>query len=267
MLPEAKTDDLLYVTNVYTVTVYTYPSGKHVGTIKLPARPELDCSDSVGDVFVGDGDIVYEYAHGGKKPIATFTDSGYLAAGCASDPTTGNLAVAWDEGFSNGYIDVYPGAKGSPVTYSYGNLLPDQCGYDNKGNLYADGIVEDVGIEFVELPKGASSLQALSLNQSFGGPGSVQWDGKYLAIGDDSTNEIYRFMISGSSGTLEGSTSLGGLKEDVVQWWIQGKTVIGAEGEPSNIFYWDYPTGGNPTKDITKAVFAPAGVTVSLAKK
>jgi hypothetical protein len=33
MLPEAKSEDLLYVSNVYTITVYSYPKGKLVGTL------------------------------------------------------------------------------------------------------------------------------------------------------------------------------------------------------------------------------------------
>jgi len=52
MLPEAKADDLLYISNVYTVTVYSYPKGKHVGTLKGFYEPFGECSDSAGNVFI-----------------------------------------------------------------------------------------------------------------------------------------------------------------------------------------------------------------------
>jgi len=99
MLPEAKNEDLLYITNVYTVTVYSYPGGKHVGTPKHFYRPESECADKNGDVFIADG-AIYEYAHGGKKPIETLDPAPLSAQGCASDPTTGNLAVALNYGNS-----------------------------------------------------------------------------------------------------------------------------------------------------------------------
>ncbi len=34
MDPEAINDDLLYISNVYNVTVYSYPKGRRVGTLK-----------------------------------------------------------------------------------------------------------------------------------------------------------------------------------------------------------------------------------------
>jgi hypothetical protein len=36
-----------------------------------------------------------------------------------------------------------------------------------------------------------------------------QWDGKYQVIGDDEAYKIYRFTVSGSSGTLEDTVTLG----------------------------------------------------------
>ena len=266
MLPEAKSEDLLYITNVYTVTVYSYPQGKLVGTLKHFYRPAAECSDKAGDVFIVDGGIIYEYAHGGKKPIQTLSTSPLGGQGCASDPTTGNLAVALDYGDSYGDLAVYPQAKGTPTLYSNAKMLFNFCGYDDSGNLYADGIFEGVGLGFVELPKGGSGLIKLTLNQSLEAAGAVQWDGRYLAIGDDEVNKIYRFAISGSSGTLEDTVSLGDA-QTVMQWWIQGKKVIGADDIPSTVWYWDYPAGGNSIKAITKGVFHPFGATISVAKK
>jgi hypothetical protein len=83
MLAEAKSDDLLYISDVDTVTVYSYPKGKHVGTLKGFYRPLGECVDNAGNVFIADGrDSILEYAHGGKKLIQTLTLSGYGAQSC-----------------------------------------------------------------------------------------------------------------------------------------------------------------------------------------
>ena len=93
MLPEAKNEDLLYVTNYSVVTVYTYPQGKLVGTLRGFNSASGACVDAAGDVFVANFKpfAVYEYAHGGTKRIATYKGVG--AYSCALDPVSGDLAV------------------------------------------------------------------------------------------------------------------------------------------------------------------------------
>ena len=268
MLPEAKTDDLLYVTNVHTVTVYTYPKGKHVGTLKGFYRPLGECADQAGDVFIADGgDSISEYPHGGKKPIQTLTLSGYGAENCAVDPTTGNLAVTWDDNFTKGYVAIYKNGSGNPTLYTNGDMLFAWCGYDPAGNLYVDGSPNNENkFLFAELPEGSGTMQTITLNQSFEYWGPVQWDGKYVAVGDGEANKIYRFAISGSSGTLEGTVDLGSA-QSVYQWVIDGKKVVGADDLPNTVWYWGYPAGGSPIKSITKDVFHPFGATISKAMK
>ena len=269
MQPDASKHDLLYVTNNYDVTVYSYPRGRLVGTLKHHFfRPLTECSDKAGNVYVTDGDNVFIYAHGGTKPFRTLTYSGALTVGCSSDPTTGNLAVTYEFGFSRAYVAVYKNASGSPALYQSGNLIFDYCSYDASGNLYVDGDYgsgEDFG--FVELPKGGSALKLITLNQSFQNPGIVQWDGKYMTVGDNTAENIYRFRFSGSQGTLVGTTSLAGAPE-MYQWWIEGDKVVGGNGNsPPAVYYWGYPAGGSPIKTITKGMLYPDGVTVSKGLK
>ena len=268
MEPSAGEGDLLYVTNNYDVTVYSYPRGKLVGKLRHHFfRPVTECTDKAGDVFITDGDNTFVYAHGGKKPLRTLTYSGGLTVGCTSDPTTGNLALTYEFGFSKAYVAVYKDAKGTPTLYQAGDLIFAYCGYDAHGNLYADGTYgsgEDFG--FVELPKGGDQLETITLNQSFQSPGIVQWDGKYVTVGDNTAEDIYRFTISGSQGTLVGTTNLAGVAPDMLQWWIEGNKVVGGGGILQAVYYWDYPTGGNPVKKITKGMLYPDGVTVSSAK-
>jgi hypothetical protein len=267
MLPEAKSEDLMYITNAYTVTVYSYPKGKLVGTLRHFLQPLGECVDQTGDVFIANGaGQVFEYAHGGKKPIATLTLSGYAPGDCAVDPATGNLAVTWYTD-SQGYVAVYSHGSGNPTLYSNGDMLFTWCGYDSEGNLYVDGVPYDgPAFLFAELPKGSGSLTNITLDQYIGYAGPVQWDGKYVAVTD--VNAIYRFSITGSSGTLKGTVNLDSA-QSLYGTWILDKKVIGSdEQEPDTTFYWDYPAGGQPIKTLQlKGIGAPVGVTISKATK
>jgi hypothetical protein len=61
MLPEAATEDLLYVSNLQNVAVYSYPEGKRVGTLKGFYRPFGECVNSTGDVFIANQNTIVEY--------------------------------------------------------------------------------------------------------------------------------------------------------------------------------------------------------------
>jgi hypothetical protein len=86
-------------------------------------------------------------------------------------------------------------------------------------------------------------LERLSLrkyvtpNQTVGFPGNIQWDGSHVTLGnalyhDNNTSAIYQLKISGSTGTIRGTTKLGG-SEDVFGSWIQGARVVRPEEGPS----------------------------------
>jgi hypothetical protein len=265
MLPGAVTQKLLYVSNSYTVTVYSYPRGRHVGTLKHFLRPLGECVDQTGDVFIANGTgQIFEYAHGGTTRIGTLSMQGYSPESCAVDSTTGNLAVTWDKGVNQGgYVAVYPDAKGTPSLYSNGNMEFGFCGYDNLGDLFVDGVAPYT-FAFAELRRGGTSIVNVKLNQSIEHPGPVQWDGRYVAVGDEAAEMIYQFAISGSNGTLHGNTSLGGAKT-LIQWWIEGGKVVGSEEqEPDTTRYWEYPAGGPAIKSLQlKGIGAPVGATIS----
>lgn len=272
MLPEAKNDDLLYVGgNNEEVTVYSYPKGKLVGTIKNNDfyLPSGECVDAAGDVFITNlgNDYILEYSHGSKKVKETLQAPSVGTAGCAVDPTTGDLAVTIFGGASSGYVAVYPNASGTPTTYSDPDIYYYYyCGYDNNGNLFVDGQAHNPKpFELAELPQGSGSMSTITLNQKVDWPGGVQWDGTYLTVDDQTANAIYQFTITGSGGTLEGMTPLDGA-DDVHQPWIDGKRVVGGDHTDSEVQYWRYPAGGNPTKTITKGVGGPDGLTISKAK-
>src|SRR5579863_782259 len=102
MLAEVKHDDLLYVSDINGVQVFSYPGLKPVG--QLDAVSYGMCSDRAGNVFMTteSGAAVVEFAHGGTEPIQTFDDTSieFSPYDCSVDPTTNNLAVtSLDAGF------------------------------------------------------------------------------------------------------------------------------------------------------------------------
>lgn len=271
--PEAKNLNLIYVSDSFAATVSVYSwYGKLLGTLSGFVAPLGLCSDVNGNVFVTDFDAsdIVEYAHNGAFPIRTLKDPGQRPYGCSVDPLTGNLAVTNAEGVSGGptTLAIYTKAKGRPKIYSdlsvYELLY---CGYDNRGNLFADGI-SAIRYEFilVELPKGRTALSTVKVNTAISSPGAVQWDGSHLTVTDGKINVIYRLLVSGSKAKVQGQTQLNG-STGLRQLWIAGNKVVAANvestGPTGDVIFWNYPSGGNPTKAFGM-LKEPAGVTVSV---
>lgn len=281
MAPEARREDLLYVSdNNGRVDVFSYPTGARVGTLSGFAAPAGLCSDKAGHVFVTDtpGQDVVEYAHGGKNPIATLSDFGYYPDGFSVDPTTGNLAVTnYSSELKNGpgNVAIYTHAKGSPTSYT------DQafneyffCSYDDRGNLYIDGVNSGTTqTEFAELPAGSGSFTDITLDHRIGYPGAVQWDGRYVAFEDVSSDVVYRVKVEGSQGTVVRTAHFRRQHADLlVQFWIASPTIIMPYGNVyrsmREVGFWAYPRGGSAVKTLRVAGATELfGVTVSLAKK
>ena len=124
MRAEAKSSDLLYVSNPgnNTVTVYAYQSRKLVGTLNGFSDPAGLCADAAGDVWITNegGSNVIEYAHGGTQPIKTLNDGSKQPLACSVDATTGNLAV-----LNADDVAVYQRASGSPKLYRGGGVYGD----------------------------------------------------------------------------------------------------------------------------------------------
>jgi hypothetical protein len=292
VLPAARNDNLLYVSDLLAqvVDIYTYKQGhKLVGQLTGFFNPEGLCVDKAGNVWVTNDTSVgvhqiTEYAHGSTTPIQTLNDPDGRANGCSVDPTTGNLAVAdfWGPTEQIGNVAVWTHASGSPTFYSNPNIFYYYyCGYDDKGNLFVDGETQGSVFGLGELPRGGNALSFVPVNETIYLPGGVQWDGKYLAVGDqvavkhNFTSVIYQFAINGSVGTDVGTMVLTGSSQ-VAQFWLprvaggpkhpDATKVIGPNQNGKDTLIWDYPTGGNPIQSITGET-SPIGATVSLAKK
>src|SRR5215469_7314148 len=96
-------------------------------------------------------------------------------------------------------------------------------------------------------------------------PGAVQWDGQYLAVGDqvciNCASQIDRFAISGNNATLKGTVQMTD-SCDVLQFWIYNKRVAAANDCGHSIKYFSYPAGGMSLKTIGSPLNEPVGVMV-----
>jgi hypothetical protein len=275
MDPAAASSDLLYVTNSNgTVTVYTYPKGKLVGSLSGFQKPYGACADAGGNVYITDYSTtkITEFAHGAKKPLRTLKDPNYRPQGCAVSPLSGALAVAnYDQAYTNypGNLSVYRKAKrlGPPYVaedfYYYWFAA-----YDASGNAYVNGQFSVYGenYEFAELPAKSSQLRDVILPVSLGFPGGIAWDGQYVALGDQSSNVIYEFAIAKGQAALKNTTTLDGVVYGG-QFAIDKSRLVmpNQTNSTSNVLFYNYPAGGTPTRTITDGVDYPHAVAISRA--
>jgi hypothetical protein len=259
MLPEAKGEDLLYVTKLRAVHVYQYRKpGRLVGTLAVYA--ENLCSDNRGNVWLLEGGTDFyashlvEYAHGGKEPIAKLRDTDGYPSGCAVDPTTGNLAVTnqcenWISSICDGMgsVNIYADAKGharkytSPALYHY-----YYCNYDGHGNLLVNGTINSGYPAFVELLSGRSVLTNIHVNQAFQRAGEIQWYGPYVAIADPNAENIYEFSLGQRKLKKVSTTPIDdGFDGSFV---VHGNNVV--VSGPDDVAWYNYPGGGSPKRQF-----------------
>jgi len=277
MLPEAKGENLLYVSAGY-VYVYRYGGrNKLVGHLNVYGNPDTLCSDTKGNVWVPvfkgiayTGEVL-EYAHGKTRPIERLKNVGAYPYGCAVDPTTGDLAVTnvcanyIPSCDGPGNVLIYKNGRGNPISRKDNSLgYYYYCAYDDSGNLYVDGTGrKHPTFHLAELPKGQSKFNHIKLSVSPDNPGAIQWDGGDLAITD--TKQIYEFSIEGERGEEVGVTPLVG-SDYVSQFWIDGKNVSVADYKSESVGFYSYPAGGSPTKTFGTPYF-PSGLAVSVTPR
>jgi hypothetical protein len=257
----AQSKELLYVTSttetVAYVYMFSYPEGKLVG--KILKQINGLCPDSSGNVYMTQTYLttstIFEYAHGGKKPIATMDDPYSGAGACAVDSSTGNLAVANDESST---IAIYQHARGKPKGY-YLWFAPVGVAYDPQGHLYA------VGGRGACAVLDGGRFRRVTLSRHVEDPMGVQWDGASIAIGNEgetyTNSSIRRYTITGRKGVEDGYVKF---TANADYFYVEGSTVLLSAGGYDDLFFVPYPAGGNPTK--TLSINTPGSVTVSVAK-
>ena len=278
MSPDSKKQTLLYVSDQKTgdVYVYSYPAGNLVGTLTGFAAPYGQCTDKSGNVFIAqfEASEVTEYAHGGTSPIQTLSLPGQYPMGCSVDPKTGNLAVATfvSDNYPGG-ISIFHHATGTPKEYQAPNMyyyFPPA--YDDRGNLFVEVEGDSSGGTSVdELSRNGGSLKALYLNVTIHFPGGVAWDGTNLDLDDQLLSSsggsgVYQVQVQGSIGTMTGEFTLPGScgYSDVVQPWVQGAKIVGADTYCGTVGIDTYPGGQN--QKYLSGTQEPFGETVSKGK-
>lgn len=268
------TGALLYISDpgANVVNVLTYPNGKRIGKLTGFNEPRGECVDRAGNVYVANegASNILEYAHGGTTPINIIGDPGQQPYDCAANHDPGNLvgtlAVVNASTTSRGHgsVTVYGGrAAGTYNMPRFSSVLfLSYVRRSSYAELWVDGRDKTGHFLVVKLHPHTSGFQLVTLPQTIGAPGAVQWDGKYLAIGDQDgpggTTLIDRFAI-GTNIVFIGSTPL---TSSVAQFFIHSSTVIGPYSSAGTVGFWNYPAGGSPTKTFSFFV-APFGSAVS----
>lgn len=245
--------------------VLTYPDGQFVAKVN---NWGWMCSDpNNGDVYITNGADLSQYLPGGTTRIGLVTVStDEELGGCSVSPVNGNLAVIATQRFAlhhvqHTWLTVFGTRHGLSKLARI--LVPrlsagstEFCGYDNRGNLFADGVnVKTDAVGLAELQKNAKHFVDISVDHLTAW-GPVQWDGNYITVEDENNPAIYRISVSGSTGTVVGSTRLrhpsGTKGEKFAATWIQGDTVLAGTnlgtGKDNGIGLWDYPRGHQPYK-------------------
>ena len=190
-----------------------------------------------------------------KKPLKTLSISFSFPSSCGMD-TSGDLAVG---NLSGGEVAIFKNASGSGTIYS--TPLDEEFfdGYDNQGNLFADGFTGyRSGFALVELPKGSTKFVTIKTSNNPEFPGSVQWDGTYLTVFDQDTAEIYQYTVSGTTATLKGTVSLSGTSDCAQTWIVPGLIYCGDAGGDGAVF--KYPAGGSAIEVFSGSFDTPLGV-------
>ena len=239
---------------------FDYPkSDESIGEITAGGA-QGECTDATygaGKTYfwVVESDVgsVDEYTYDGKGPVKTLNVTG--GAGCAMDPKTGNLAVTI---LGSGDVVIFANAGGSGSEIRDGLLETYYDGYDDRGNLFADGFNEADEPALAELKNGSSAFTQLALSNSVGFPGGVQWDGKYITLDDQKTGEIYGYACHGYSCALEQTVVLSG-SSDCTQTWIGYGNAFCPDAGAEDVEVYEYPAGGSPIAILTGPADLPIG--------
>jgi hypothetical protein len=265
------------------VAVYDVPSMNLVTILQTFNRPQGECADNDGDVWVVDaGDKKIDELDYAGKMVAQLQDKSGTPYSCAWDATTGDLAVTNSPAKDDtGAVLVYRHGAGSPMFIRNLDLNSyDFAGYNLAGDLYFDGAT--AGGKFVLSEVQAHKRYARTIavyGVKIYSPGFVQWNSqsRVLDVGDQNcerskTTCIYEMRTVGGIARAVYETSLqtyrGSKVCDVIQAALYRGDVYGSDDEhcgyAQNATYrWRYPRGGHPEQYTGKTSASRFGAAVA----
>lgn len=277
--------DLLYVAHAHGegtratgfVTIYSFPQGQKIATIAGIGFPSGVCADGSGNVWVlavlQSVWNAYEYAHGATTPIARIRiRNPNVAAGCAVDPTSGDLAIftgVKGQGVRRPLVEVWRGARrGEPVRYPL-TFTPIAGAYDASGNLFVDGYLGgNQQFDFAELAKGSNAFAMVKINKHTEFPGGVVWDGGYITVETGGLARrrpvVLRLTVSGNHATVAGITHPAHIQFQSPFFVADGFLVGVSGGIGRRVSLWPYPNSGEPL-ELARFAYTPRGLVVSRA--
>lgn len=251
---------LILLNDINGLNLYKWPGGKFVKTVTGVAGNGYCNGDHSGEAWVvSGGQQVYQILSDGM--LGKIIQDKYQPTwSCAVYSVTHTLAVT---GWDTGRVALFANEEGYGTAYKTPLSSALYCTYDADGNLFVDGMNSSAQGAIVELPKGKSSFKAISLNKAIDGFRAIQWDGKALAVeATQGSGEItiYRFRVTGSSGTVIGTTTLRTnynveSRRGNAEFWIRGNHILegtndSSGSKPSYLQFWKYPEGGDPYKTV-----------------
>jgi hypothetical protein len=269
LVPDAERigKDFEYIDNVYGsyASIFDYPkSTEQIGGINGVG------GQACTNVLYGYGKKTFWIVAGDKeideyeapsKPLRALSDSVGMPSSCAMN-LSGDLAVGILNGSGTGDVVIYKGARGrgvpmkTPLAAEYFN------GYDEKGNLFADGFARSGRVSLVGLLEGSNKFQVIATSNSIGFPGSVQWDGRYVTVFDQHANALYQYTVKGTKATLNHTVKLTG-SDDCAQTWIVKGLIYCADAGTNGAEVFKYPGGGSPVAIFSGNFDVPLGTTAA----
>lgn len=272
-----------------TVKIYKLPDLLLEGVITGFDGPQGECADASGNIWVAvtRAQQIVKLSRAGAI-LLTLSDQTGFPIGCAVNRSNGDLAVTniFNLSLGPGDVLIYHGGSGNPTSLSNSaQALYYFAGYDGNGNLMVNGFDASGNFILSECPAGSSGCGTVTLG---GGtayyPGMVQWSSvnQSWVVGDQlcantRTSCLYWFTVSGSAGTITGSTALdnydGSPVCDVVQavvaangqGYIAGGNIDSCLHHTSSIDRWASPAGGLPTNSNARRrrLAQPTGAAIS----
>lgn len=240
---------------------FDYPkSDASIGSISGVSEAQGECTNvlyGVGKktfwVTASGSEAIDEFDVGGSSPIKTVSTSAGEPVGCAINPSTGDLVGTI---IATGQVVTWANGSGTGTVSQTPLIEAFFAGFDSSGNLYVDGFNSNDEFGLVELKKNSSTWQTLSLSNSVGFPGQVQFDGKYVTVNDQDAHDIFGYTCSGTSCTLEQTVALTG-SSDCDQTWIAKGYVICPDAGNSDGEIYAYPAGGSILATLTGSFDEP----------